>query len=480
MMKAGSILAGRYQLVSLVGRGGMGEVWRAEHLGLRAPVAIKLMNPSIVADPDALARFNREAQAAAALRSPHVVQVLDHGVDPATDTPFIAMELMEGESLAHRLARLGRLYPQDVARIVTHVARALARAHEIGIIHRDLKPDNIFLVKNEDDEIAKVLDFGIAKANAQALGQSSATRTGTVMGTPYYMSPEQITGAKGLDHRADLWSLGVIACECMTGRQPFDGETMGALVIAICTVEAPRPSSLAAVPDGFDAWFARATARDVGARFNSARELSDALRQLTSGAPPPTTEAPIAAGGPRTIDMPAPTAGFTVSPVSRTHTDEAPLTSAPRKRGGGLLVSGVLAVLVVLGGASWFLLSQQKDAISDGSASAAAPTVPAVPPSAAVPAAALPAASQAPAANVSATPGRAPLVLPVPSALRPSKEVAPAAVSKLPPPKRGVPARPGGASPPPALPSLPNSPLVPAAPAKPPLEPSGVFDRRKG
>ncbi|MET0593913.1 MAG: serine/threonine-protein kinase, partial [Polyangiaceae bacterium] len=136
-MDAGSVLAGRYRLVSLIGRGGMGSVWKAEHLGLRAPVAVKLIDQSISMLPEALSRFHREAQAAASLRSPHVVQILDHGVDEASQVPFIVMELMEGESLAARLHRVKRLSAPETASVVSQVARALVRAHEAGVIHRD-------------------------------------------------------------------------------------------------------------------------------------------------------------------------------------------------------------------------------------------------------------------------------------------------------------------------------------------------------
>jgi serine/threonine-protein kinase len=150
--------------------------------------------------------------------------------------------LLEGESLSERLKREGRLTPAHTARILTHVARALSRAHEAGVVHRDLKPDNVFIVRNEDDEIAKILDFGIAKSERHRLGEADSTRTGAVMGTPRYMSPEQISGAKGVDLRADLWAFGVIACECLTGRKPFDAQNYGALAVQICADPLPRPS----------------------------------------------------------------------------------------------------------------------------------------------------------------------------------------------------------------------------------------------
>src|SRR5690349_1329815 len=211
----GRVIAGRYRLVSQLGRGGMGSVFRAEHMALSSPVAIKLIDPEIARRPEMLERFQREAQSSAALRSPHVVQILDHGVDQGV--PYIAMELLEGESLAERLVRVGKLSPEETARIMTHVARAIGRAHERGIVHRDLKPDNVFLVRNDDEEIAKVLDFGIAKATMNSFDVTTGTRTGAMLGTPYYMSPEQVEGSKSIDHRADLWALAVITFECITG-----------------------------------------------------------------------------------------------------------------------------------------------------------------------------------------------------------------------------------------------------------------------
>jgi eukaryotic-like serine/threonine-protein kinase len=278
---AGTVLAGKYALVSKLGQGGMGAVWRAEHVQLRSPVAIKLIDNQIASNPEALARFMREAQSAAALRSPHVVQILDFGAD--NGVPYIAMELLEGESLAARIERTRGLTPAETAHIITQVARAVSKAHEGGIVHRDLKPDNIFIVKNDEEEVAKVLDFGIAKASS-TFGPTtgSNTRTGAILGTPYYMSPEQAEGNRLVDHRTDLWALGVIAFECLLGRRPFDSEALGSLLLAICTRPIPVPSSLARVPQGFDAWFARACSRELAQRFQSARELAAELRRVCS------------------------------------------------------------------------------------------------------------------------------------------------------------------------------------------------------
>jgi serine/threonine-protein kinase len=191
------------------------------------------------------------------------------------------MELLEGETLAQRLKRLKRLNPPEVARVVSHIARAISRAHEAGIVHRDLKPENVFIVHNEDEEIAKVLDFGVAKVERGQLAvEGERTRTGSILGTPYYMSPEQAQGNKAIDTRSDLWSLGVIAFECVTGARPFYSDGLGDLVLQICVRDLPVPSQVASVPLGFDEWFKKAIERDPDARFQSAREMSDALREV--------------------------------------------------------------------------------------------------------------------------------------------------------------------------------------------------------
>jgi serine/threonine protein kinase len=284
---AGTILANKYRLVSLLGRGGMGSVWRAERIGWQAPVAIKLMNAVDMHDSPSLARFQREARLAASLRSVHVVQVLDDGVDAATGAPFIVMELLDGESLAERLSRVKRLRPQVVAQIVTQIARALARAHEAGLIHRDLKPDNILIMRNDDEELVKVLDFGIAKwlAGPQSPTGGTGTLAGQMLGTPAYMSPEHFANSANIDHRADLWSLGVIAFECLVGARPFQGDTLVSLALSVCSGKYALPSSLAHVPDGFDAWFARAVSPDPAQRFPSARLMAEELRGLCGHIP---------------------------------------------------------------------------------------------------------------------------------------------------------------------------------------------------
>lgn len=279
------ILGEKYRLIRLLGAGGMGTVWVAEHLQLHSLVAVKFINRVVAATPAGTQRFLREARAAASLRSPHVVQILDYGLHEGT--PFIAMELLEGESLAARLERDGRLRSlEQTALVFRQIARAVARAHDAGIIHRDLKPANIFLVRNDEEEIVKLLDFGVAKlaASADGFALASRTRTGEFLGSPAYSSPEQLEGSKTLDQRTDIWSFGVLAFECLIGRTPFGGKTIAGVVLAVCSKPLPVPSEVGPVPAGFDAWFARACARKVELRFQSMREAASELRSLLEAA----------------------------------------------------------------------------------------------------------------------------------------------------------------------------------------------------
>ncbi len=260
----------------------MATVWAAEHIAVGNTVALKIISPDLLKHSVAIARFNREARAAARLKSPYVVQIFDHDVDPELG-PFIAMELLEGESLADRLEYERRIAPQALSRILLQVAKALSKAHALGIVHRDLKPDNIFLAFDEDGaEVSKILDFGVAKADSPLTLEKGNRKTvaGTLLGTLNYMSPEQAQGRE-VDHLSDLWALGVIAFECLVGRRPFDEEAPGALVLQICVHPQPVPSEITPdVPEGFDAWFAKACNRDPALRFQHARDLAEALADL--------------------------------------------------------------------------------------------------------------------------------------------------------------------------------------------------------
>jgi len=271
-LEANQVVAGKFRLNRMIGRGGMGSVWHATHIGLDTECAVKFIEGEFAALPEAHQRFEREAKAAAQLRSPHVVQIMDNGVWEGR--PYIAMELLDGEDLRKRLAT-GKMAPTEVSSILTQVCRALAKAHALGIVHRDIKPDNIFLVRDDDREIAKVLDFGIAKRSDTLDG--SNTRTGAMLGTPYYMSPEQAQGVKSVDHRSDLWSLAVIAYQAIVGQLPFQSEALGDLLVKIIVQPAPTPSMVAQVPPGFDAWWAKAIQRDPAQRFQSAKDFAESL-----------------------------------------------------------------------------------------------------------------------------------------------------------------------------------------------------------
>jgi len=254
----------------------MGSVWAAEHLALGTKVAVKLIDRQSPSE-NALRRFEQEARASAMLRSPHVVQIFDYGVEGTT--PYIVMELLEGQSLATRLSDDGQLTLEDTWTVVSHVVHAISRAHEKGIVHRDLKPDNVFLIAAGDELLVEVLDFGIAKA---LMGPNvGITHTGAVIGTPAYASPEQIHGGV-VDTRSDLWSLGVMTFECLTGLLPFSGPMLPGLLNAICHEPIVVPSDVADVPEGFDDWFSRAVERDPERRFQTARDLREGLRPLIS------------------------------------------------------------------------------------------------------------------------------------------------------------------------------------------------------
>ncbi len=283
----GTLLSDKYRLIRLLGKGGMGSVWLAEHTALKTQVAVKLIDSELGKLPKSRARFVREAQLAARIRSVHVVQVYDSGEAP-DGRPYIAMEYLVGEALRDRLDR-GRLTITETGRIVSHVTRGLARAHDAGLIHRDLKPDNVFMAREGDDEVIKVLDCGVAKAS-DALSDSDVdpTRTGALVGTPYYMSPEQAQGLKTIDIRTDLWSMGVLVYECLTGHRPFTAEALGPLIGKILVAPITPPSVVAPdarLPPQLDAWMARALARDPNARFSSAKELADAFVIATGAAP---------------------------------------------------------------------------------------------------------------------------------------------------------------------------------------------------
>ncbi|MBL4684253.1 MAG: protein kinase [Nannocystaceae bacterium] len=265
---------GRFELRGRLGSGAMGEVFSAYDPKAQRTVAVKVLAADRRNDQAAIGRFGREAAALIKVRHPHVVDVYEVGEDG--ERLYIAMEQLRGESLESMLRRERQLDHTQVQAIVGGVCAALAHTHSLAIVHRDLKPANIFVCQSANGPVAKLLDFGIAKGLSTAtLGGTTAS--GTVLGTPYYMSPEQARDSSKVDARADLWATAVVTYECVVGRRPFDATNLPDLAVQILTQKPPVPSEHGTVPPGFDAWFARATHANPERRFASARQLGDAL-----------------------------------------------------------------------------------------------------------------------------------------------------------------------------------------------------------
>jgi serine/threonine-protein kinase len=280
----GRIIAGKYRLGEEIGRGGMGAVFAAYNLELDVPVAIKFMDRSELDSDEARARFEREARSAAQLRSAHVVQVFERGIDEGV--PYIVMERLVGEDFEARLQRETRISMAAAATLLNQIAKALRRAQEMGIVHRDVKPSNIYLARVDDDEVVKLLDFGVAKLVASHAhdGIVPPTQTGAMMGSPFYMSPEHLRGAKELDHRSDLWSVAAILFRAITGRIAFQGETLADIAMKICAD--PLPVATAVAPDlpaDVDRFFARAFARDPGDRYQTASAMAADFNAVVNG-----------------------------------------------------------------------------------------------------------------------------------------------------------------------------------------------------
>ena len=279
-MEAGQPVTASIKLVRLLDNGSMGSVWVADHSGLGTQVAVKFMSTEIAKNQNLVTRFSREAHAAAHIKSPHVVQTFDHGVTP-DGVPYIVMELLDGESLQRRLKREAQLDAALTAQIIGQTCKALTRAHHLGIVHRDIKPANIFLTDEGGDVFVKLLDFGVAK---QLDGDLSMTRTNEKVGTPFYMSPEQLISAKHVDFRADLWSVGIVAYHCLVGQVPYKASTFGDLCLAVSRGVFTLPSvARPGIPPRVDAWFLRALAKKPADRFESAKQAADELHQAVRG-----------------------------------------------------------------------------------------------------------------------------------------------------------------------------------------------------
>ncbi|WP_437282407.1 serine/threonine-protein kinase [Sorangium sp. So ce375] len=286
----GERFGGAYQVVRLLGQGGMGAVYEAEHVETRERVALKCIDGTLVVPgKNGLHRFQREVKAMGAIDTEHMVRVLDAGTDPERKVPFMVMEFLEGEDLQHLLDRVECLEPDTALRIAAQVCIGLQKAHEARVVHRDIKPANLFLARKADGEVVvKILDFGIAKIKpepSQGGPTTGLTRTGGILGSPMYMSPEQARGLSDIDYRTDLWSLGMVLYVALAGELPHGHiSAFGDLIMAICA-QPPRSVQAFApwVQPDVAAVVHRALALDAGDRFPSAASMLEAIRPLVPG-----------------------------------------------------------------------------------------------------------------------------------------------------------------------------------------------------
>jgi serine/threonine-protein kinase len=359
----------KYRVVRVIGEGGMGVVFEAEHTLTQKRVALKWMLPALASTPDLAARFLREAQAAARVRHPNVVDVYDYGKH--NDAAYLVMEYLEGETLTATLRR-GDLPLPTLLGLLLPALRAVAAAHKQGVVHRDIKPDNIFLSRHEELIEAKVLDFGISKVEARGAQAVSLTRTGTAMGTPHYMSYEQLVGEKEIDGRTDVYAFGVILYEILTGRLPFEAETFSALIVKVATTEPLPPAQLRAdIPLPLQEIVRWTMAKDRDQRCPSMDALISALEPFGPGKSAPSYSSspqvksvavpPLAHGS----QEPKPAPAASTLTARQTHSRKPAIAAT------------IVGALLALGAATFFLLERRAPDASN--APPHLPTVPAAP-----------------------------------------------------------------------------------------------------
>jgi serine/threonine-protein kinase len=348
--KQGDVLDGKYRVDRVLGEGGMGVVYEAFHLRLRQRVAIKVLRPLIVAQPEFAARFEREARAAATLESPNVAKVLDVDTTDA-GLAYMVIEYLEGNDLGEELARRGRLPIQEAVAYVMEACVPIAEAHAFGIIHRDLKPSNLFLAKKGSERMLKLLDFGISKV----LAETDAKNTFGTLGTPHYMSPEHVRNASDVDRRSDIWSLGVILYELLTGTEPYAGDP-ARVIAAIITDPVPPPRTKRDdIPPELEAVIMRALAKDPRDRFPDVRALSVALSPFA----PETELVPLTPSARMRLarSVPPPAMHKSDAPVALSgaaNPRDVPTMVAPKPRRARWIVSLAAVFVFVVGVMSWW------------------------------------------------------------------------------------------------------------------------------
>ena len=349
MLEGGTI--GAYRIVHKLGQGGMGTVYLGEHTLLERKAAIKVLLPSLCADEDIVKRFFNEARAVTRIADAGIVQVFDFGVH-SDGSAFIVMELLEGEAMDRRLARVGRFGCMECLRLMQQICMSLAVAHAKGVVHRDLKPENIFLVGDAavaGGERTKILDFGIAKLSGANDKSVLKTQTGTMIGTPVYMSPEQCRGAGEIDHRADIYTIGCVMCTMLTGTPPFDYAAPGELVAAHLMEDPPLMSSrVEDLPDVIEQIIQKCLCKDPDERFQTMAELAEALAEAEDAMSPSSAAstsiglgaAPYVASGPTTMSR---ASGHAIAATPPARSKKIWIVAA---MGGAILAAGVwLAVL---------------------------------------------------------------------------------------------------------------------------------------
>jgi eukaryotic-like serine/threonine-protein kinase len=420
-VREGEVLDGKYRVERVLGVGGMGVVVAATHVQLQTRVALKFLLPPVLGHPQVVHRFAREARAAVQIQSEHVARVIDVGTLP-TGSPYMVMEYLEGGDLSETVAK-GPLPVTKAVGYLLEACEAIAEAHALGIVHRDLKPANLFLARRAGrDPIVKVLDFGISKSNEATT--SGLTQTSNVLGSPQYMSPEQMMSSKDVDVRADIWALGVILYELVTGAPPFVAETMAEIVYMVTQRDAPpllerRPD----LPPALGAVLTRALSRDPAGRFADVAELAAALAPFG----PPRSEISLERIA-RVLGMSQVPAAPPPDPAPAAALAETGIPDEPRRsRKVGVLVAAGLAALA-LAVVGWRALESSapppSTAMGPPPSERAVVTAPAPPP----PAAPQPApVVAAPAPPPPAPPRPAPLVVKPPAAKEPPAEESTAA-----------------------------------------------------